>query len=127
MTLKEYELPHDAIGREIGIIRPHEFRDSEGFIIYFTDGTSLEIEDEPDCCEQRWMHTDDDLAYYAGSTLMGIELRDGPCVEHEHGDCDESSFLLITTSVGVVTVVAHNNHNGYYGGISPKYRFKEKK
>ncbi len=126
MTIKEYELPHDAIGREIGIISPHEFGDSEGFIIYFTDGTSLEIEDDPDCCEVRWMHTDDDLDYYAGSTLVGVELRDGPTVDGDCGEVEETMFLLITTSLGVVTIAAHNNHNGYYGGISPRYIFKGK-
>lgn len=126
MTIKEYELPHDAIGREIGIIQPHEFRENEGFIIYFTDGSTLEIEDDQDCCEIRWMHSDDDLGYYAGSTLVGVELRDGPTVDGDCGEVEETMFLLITTSLGVVTIAAHNNHNGYYGGISPRYIFKGK-
>ena len=102
MTIKEYELPHDAIGREIGIISPHEFGDSEGFIIYFTDGTSLEIEDDPDCCEVRWMHTDDDLDYYAGSTLVGVELRDGPTVD---GDCGEVEALVWSQSRHTITTM----------------------
>lgn len=122
----ENMLPTAAIGREIGIIQPHEFRENEGFIVYFTDGSTLEIKDEQDCTEIRWMHSDDDLGYYAGSKLMGMELREGPETEDD-GEHHRCMFLLVTTSLGVFTIVAHNRHNGYYAGMDPHCKFKEKK
>ncbi len=87
--------------------------------VRFEDGTGLRMKDcARSCCESRYLHTDDDLAYYAGAMYLGAELRDGGSTEGEYGDTSESQFLLVNTSKGTFTVVAYNDHNGYYGGIS---------
>ena len=71
------------------------------------------------CCESRYMHTDDDLPYYVGAKLIGIDLRDGPTEEtqDDYGMdvCRESQFLIVQTDRGAITVVNYNDHNGYYG------------
>ena len=103
----------DAVGKQIKDLSLHDDR----LHIYFEDGTGIQIYDDgQSCCEDRWMHTDDELADFAGSTFLGAELRDGPT---ESGDCEEkeSQFLLINTSAGTFTMVNYNEHNGYYGGF----------
>ena len=83
----------------------------------FDDGSAIQIRDAgQSCCEHRWMHTDDDLNYFTGTTLMDAELREGPTVGFEY-EPKESEFLIITTSKGQFTIVNYNHHNGYYGGF----------
>lgn len=82
------------------------------------DGSRLRLWDGgQSCCESRYMTCDDDLPYYAGAELLQVEVKDGPTVTD---DCDvhEQQFLVVTTSKGSFTVANHNEHNGYYGGIS---------
>ena len=83
------------------------------------DGSKMNLYDGgQNCCEWRHMHTDDDLSYYIGSTLMGAEISEGPTEEwDEDDDCKESEFLKVKTSKGVFTMVNYNVHNGYYGGF----------
>lgn len=70
------------------------------------------------CCESRYMHCDDDLSKYVGARFLGAAVRPGP-EEVVGGDgCKEQEFLLIWTSIGVLTVANYNEHNGYYGGFS---------
>jgi len=104
-----------SLGKEItkAVMNGDELR------IGFTDGSSFILSDDgQSCCESRYMTTDDDLDFCAGATFLGIELRDGPDFEDEHGDCHETQFLYVNTSRGGFTVVTHNEHNGYYGGFS---------
>lgn len=85
------------------------------------DGYRFKLYDDgQSCCESRWMHTDDDLPYFSGTTLLNVELKDGPVEEGEYGDAKESQFLVVTTSKGSFTMVNYNNHNGYYGGFYVK-------
>lgn len=93
--------------------------DSQMLIIVFDDGSGIVIQDHQECCEERWMHTDDKLSDYVGSTFLGIEKV--PCSEvqmNEDEEPTEIEFLNIKTSVGVLTIVNHNSPNGYYGGFS---------
>jgi len=84
----------------------------------FGDGQGIKLWDDGQlCCERRWMHTDDDLEYYAGSKLLGVEVAAGPTTEEDF-EPTESQFLKVTTSAGVFTVVNYNEHNGYYGGFT---------
>jgi hypothetical protein len=64
------------------------------------------------------MSSDDDLSHYVGATLVGVELKDGPEEEGEYGEVHEIQFMEVQTSAGSFTVVSHNEHNGYYGGIA---------
>ena len=81
----------------------------------FEDGYNLQIADAgQDCCEWRYMRTDDDLNAFVGATLLGIELVDAPNVAEDH----EVQFLHVQTSDGRFTCSSHNEHNGYYGGFA---------
>ena len=80
----------------------------DGFMLKLSDG-------QQDCCENRYMRTDDDLEYYAGSTLLGIEIRDAP--DAPGADVHEVQFLAVKTSKGEFVMSSHNEHNGYYGGF----------
>ena len=68
--------------------------------------------------ERRYMTTDDNLQDYIGATFLGVEVR--PCEEvlRGYGEVLEMQFLVVQTSKGNITVCTHNDHNGYYSGIS---------
>lgn len=82
----------------------------------FIDGSALRLYDDGQCCcENRYLHTDDDLTPFAGATFLGARVQDAPSI----ADVDEHEvqFLIIDTSLGSFTVETHNEHNGYYGGF----------
>lgn len=70
-----------------------------------------------DCCEHRYMTTDDDLSYYVGSKLLSVHVAEGPELTDGVDDCHDTQFLIVTTAKGAFTIVSHNEHNGYYGGF----------
>jgi hypothetical protein len=74
-------------------------------------------DDGQNCCEHRHMSCDDDLAAFVGSTLIDIEIAPGPELEGGGDEYHDSEFLRLKTSDGVITIVNHNEHNGYYGGF----------
>jgi hypothetical protein len=85
--------------------------------IKLRNGAVLSISDQgQDCCEHRYMSTDDDFADYVGATLLSVEVRAGGNIPNEY-EYHETQFLVVTTSKGVFTMVNHNEHNGYYGGF----------
>lgn len=69
------------------------------------------------CCEERYMSTDDDLNSLVGHKLVRIEAKDGPTSVGEYGDEHEQVFVEVGTDIGFITIVNHNEHNGYYGGF----------
>jgi len=88
--------------------------------IEFTGGTRLTLSDAgQNCCERRYMSTDDDLSMFVGATFTGIAIRDITRADDESDDCyeHETQFMIVTTSWGSFTCCSHNEHNGYYGGI----------
>lgn len=83
----------------------------------FEDNGCLHVWDGgQDCCEHRYMTTDDDLRDYIGAVFTNIEIRDVEVKEDMFG-VHEIQFLLIATSKGVFTIETHNEHNGNYGGF----------
>lgn len=71
------------------------------------------------CCENRYMSTDDDIQSLVGSRFMCYEVKDGDYQGTEDDyNVHEVQFLEIQTDSGFVTLVNHNEHNGYYGGFS---------
>lgn len=71
-----------------------------------------------ECCEVRYMSSNDNPDDYIAAEYRGYEL-----VECSSSGCyyvHEIQFLNINTSVGVFQVVNHNEHNGYYGGFDIK-------
>jgi hypothetical protein len=92
--------------------------------LVFDDGKALKLVDRgQSCCEHRYMQTDDDLAWFAGAKLLGVELRDASAGKDDEGDVHEIQFLHIVTSKGVLNVASHNEHNGYYGGFAIEAEF----
>jgi hypothetical protein len=103
----------EAIGKTITDLE----LESEELVFTFSDGSRMKLfDDGQSCCEERYMHTDDDLAYYIGSKLLSAETRNAPD-ENAEWDVHEVQFLLVTTDKGVFTMASHNIHNGYYGGF----------
>ena len=94
--------------------------------VYFTDGTGLNFEDHPSCCENRYMVIDDDLTEYEGATYVGWEISPVSGVfarelaemyaTDDYGVHDVE-FFRIMTSKGDLHIASHNEHNGYYGGF----------
>lgn len=103
-----------CMGKEIAALDLSESR----LLFTFADGHKMQITDEgQSCCEERYLHSDDDLAYHVGAKLLTAEISDAPDVEVEY-DVHEVQFLKVATSKGVFTVETHNIHNGYYGGFA---------
>lgn len=87
-----------------------------------------------ECCEVRWMHTDDELDDFLGARLLDFDIRTGGVSEctpeemnskpswydpyaHTEAYYTESEFLIVKTTAGEFTVVSYNSHNGYYSGF----------
>ena len=106
-------------------IDPGYNHDDGGLVIDFIDGTGIVLfDDGRSCCENRYVHTDDDLTTFAGAVFNGCEIREAEPIEDDDYGVHEIQFLLVHTSLGVVTVETHNEHNGYYGGFYLRAREK---
>lgn len=89
----------------------------------FTDGEVLKISDEgQSCCEARYMHCEDegDFEYHEGAIFRGCSTVKYGVEDDEYG-VHEKAFFNILTSKGVIQLVCHNEHNGYYGGFSVEF------
>ncbi len=107
-----------AVNGHVGKIIAHIEMSDDTLIIRFGDGTGLKLfDDRQSCCENRYMHTDDELSGVVGGRLYGIEVRNAPDVEDGRGDVHEVQFLVVMTSKGESVICSHNEHNGYYGGF----------
>jgi hypothetical protein len=107
------EILKECIGKIISKV----YLKDDALFFEFSDGDKIKVYDDgQSCCESRYMRTDDDLAYYAGATLMNITLENAPDVKMEY-DTHEVQFLHVKTSKGSFTMSSHNEHNGYYGGF----------
>lgn len=80
-------------------------------------------DDGQSCCEHRYMHTEDedDFDYHIGSVFRFVQIVHGPD-GGLGGDVHETMFCDVLTSKGVIQLVCHNEHNGYYGGFSVNIR-----
>lgn len=91
--------------------------DDNALILTFQDGVAIKIFDEgQQCCESRYLTTDDDVSTLAGRPLTRIEKKPGPETGDEYS-VHEMCFVEVSTDVGFVTLTNHNEHNGYYGGF----------
>lgn len=104
-----------ALGKTIKKVWLDKENDTLNF--EFKDGSKMKIWDGgQNCCEHRYMTTDEELSYYEGSKLLDLELKDCPEIE-EDDDVHEVQFLDVKTDTGVFQMANHNEHNGYYGGF----------
>ena len=87
----------------------------------FEDGSNLKFYDDgQDCCEYRYFSCDgDDLSQFIGDNYIEAFVKDAPNIKEddEGDDYHEVCFLEVRTSRGTITISAHNEHNGYYGGF----------
>ncbi len=110
-SVEAFQAYKDKEIKDLGIV-------DDALLFTFVDDSRMKLfDDGQSCCEQRWMHTDDDLSKFIGSTLQGADIREGPTASDEWGDPTDSEFLIVSTSIGQFTVVNYNEHNGYYGGF----------
>lgn len=113
------DLQLQCVGKEIQRVEIVEGDYGENTLsVRFTDGTGIGFTDDgQQCCEARHMSVDgDDLSEFVGAKYVEAFVKDGPEIEYEYG-VHEVQFLEIRTSKGSITVSAHNEHNGYYGGF----------
>jgi len=90
-------------------------------VFTFSDGRKMRVFDGgQDCCESRYMHIDDDLSEFETGQFLGIEVKSVDVADDDNessGCCHEVQFVDINTSRGPISIVNHNEHNGYYGGF----------
>jgi hypothetical protein len=93
--------------------------DDHSLTFNFKDGTKYEFADHAEnCCEKRYIHTDDCLNYFKDSKFVNAEVQDGPTTgDVNNYEVNDSQYLIITTTKGQFTIVNHNDHNGYYSGF----------
>lgn len=104
-----------AVGRRIAAIALSE----DALLFTFDDGYRMELYDAAQsCCEYRHLSSDDDLSYYVGAVLVSADVSESEETTEEYGATHEIAFLRVTTDRGIFTVASHNEHNGYYGGIT---------
>jgi hypothetical protein len=105
-----------AIGKTISSVTLD--KDTNQLRIAFSDKTAISVWDSgQSCCESRYMRSDDDLTYYTGAQLFGMEIREAPSIP-SGGEKHEVQFLAVKTSKGEFVLSSHNERNGYYGGFS---------
>lgn len=91
----------------------------------FTDGTEMTLYDTgQQCCESRYMTTDDDLTSFSGNVLLGIEIKSCGSKEFYDEIMHDIQFLEVITNKGCITFAAHNDHNGYYSGFEIGLQFE---
>lgn len=93
---------------------------NDSLYLTFEDDTSYRLWDNgQDCCEERYMVLDDgDLDYYKGAIFTGLRFTYADDQEEDHGGVHEKMFMHVGTALGEITFESHNEHNGYYGGLS---------
>ena len=92
-------------------------QEKDRLMFTFSDGTGMYLfDDGQSCCEHRYMVTADTLSEYCNSTLLDVEIKNGPDEDDEYGT-HEVQFLDVKTNKGVFQIANHNEHNGYYGGF----------
>lgn len=118
-----YDRIEGSIGKEIKSIEINDPPDENGHVFHsfvlikFSDDSRLKLFDSSDCCEARYMMTDDDLSSLVGDKFKGIELKS--CMEiDDDNEAHEACFMEIQSDKCFVTICAHNEHNGCYSGFS---------
>lgn len=95
------------------------FIENDKFVIEFTDKSQISIWDNgQSCCESRFMTCDDDPSSLKGGKLIKVEVKEFKSSDDDDYYCHDQCFVEIATDKkGFVTLVNHNQHNGYYGGF----------
>lgn len=102
--------------------------ESDVLHVQFPSGTLHVWDNGQSCCESRYMTTDDDLPSFVGAKVVSLEAVEGPDIPYEeesYGDVHEQMFVKLETTAGTITLVTHNEHNGYYGGFDVATRWED--
>lgn len=95
----------------------HNYEDD--LLLTFATGEQLRIYDGgQSCCESRYMRTDDDVQSLVGHILLRVTVKEASNLEGVNYGDHEQQFVEVSTTGGLITLVNHNEHNGYYGGFS---------
>ena len=104
----------DCIGR---LIADAKIEDNK-LLLTFQDGKRIAIFNEGQSSyEYRHMTTDDDISSLVGQTLMRIDGKDGPSTDGGEEGLHETCFVEVGTDAGFITLVNHNERNGFYCGF----------
>lgn len=99
--------------------------DEDSVTLHFSSGKLTLRDCGQSCCENRYMSTDDDVRDLIGQRFVCWEVKDGPGVDNDGYTQHDTQFLEIQTEGGFVTLVNHNEHNGYYGGFTVKEEWQD--
>jgi len=92
--------------------------DDNKLCIEFECGEKIAIwDDGQSCCEVRYVTTDDNPASLVGHRWRRVQSKEGPTTSDANGE-HETIFVEVATDGGFITLVNHNEHNGYYGGFN---------
>lgn len=98
--------------------------EADTLILELSNGTLFLTDTMQQCCEHRYMQTDDDLSILKGKYLSKIVVKDGTMRDDGRVTCIESQFLELHYHIGFVTIKSYNEHNGYYGGFDIRWKFE---
>lgn len=107
-----------GIGKKITDI---QIQDNALRLVFGRHFTLIISDEGRNCCESRYMRSDDNLKKFVGGKLLDAVSKSAPDGQNEYG-YHEIQFLDIKTSKGIFTLSNHNEHNGHYGGFSIKCR-----
>ena len=110
----DYEMGKEAKSCGGKIVRKISFEDNQ-LTVEFDDCT-LTLTNQHSCCESRYFTCDDAYEDYVGLPFLGYRVVEAANVPNEYGE-HEVNFLIFMTPLGDFTIAAHNEHNGYYGGM----------
>lgn len=102
--------------------------DDDTLKVEFSDGSKFTLRDAgQSCCEYRHLTCDDDPASLIGGCIVSMIEKPGPSLKEDDSYTEhDTMFLEVQSTNGFITMCTHNEHNGYYGGFSPKVDFKLK-
>lgn len=91
---------------------------SWSIIIEFTDGTGVFLVDnQPICCEDRYIKTEDNLEYLVGSRFHDVVISETLEDQRSIDDIKETTFIRILTDKAPAVFCAYNIHSGCYSGL----------
>lgn len=119
--------PKKDITKYIGKTISAVSMDDVTLVIRFDDGVKIAIEDNGQCCEKRYMRTDDDIQSLVGHSLKRVDVKnitEGDLDDNDDDDgyySHEICFVEIGTDEGFITIANHNKHNGCYAGFDLEF------
>ena len=93
-----------------------EINDNEQLVLSFGDRKLFIYDAGQSCCEYRHMSTDDEIRDLVGRKFLDVVEKEYISQDDDY-DCHEELFMEVRAEESWITLVNHNEHNGYYGGF----------